>query len=338
MNAIRRIEGVDQLRGLAALSVAWFHLTNQYDDWVALTGSWGWLGVEAFFVISGFVIPLSLAGDWQRRGRRALPLFLARRLVRIEPPYLASVLLVVVLNFAAAHTPGFRGGPPDVSATQVFAHAAYLIPLTHYEWLQPVYWTLAFEFAFYIAMAGLIGVLASTRRVPVWACLAALLGLIALDYASPLLGLFAMGCLVFRANTGRGPIFHTVIAIGFAGLAMTVAGAFAQALVGLLVAGLILAPQSVQGVTGLAGRGLKALGTISFSLYLLHVPVGGKIVNLGQRWLMSPGQHLALSIVALAGSLLAAALFWRLIELPCMRAAGALARHWKPAQPSPMEA
>ena len=338
MNPIRRLEGVDQLRGLAALSVAWFHLTNQYHDWVALSGSWGWLGVEAFFVISGFVIPLSLASDWQRRGRRALPLFLARRLVRIEPPYLASVLLVVVLNFAAAHTPGFRGGTPDVSAAQVFAHAAYLIPLTHYEWLQPVYWTLAFEFAFYLAMAGLIGVLASTRPVPVWACLAALLGLIALDYASPLLGLFAMGCLVFRAHTGRSPVFHTVIAIGFAGLVMAIAGAIAQALVGLLVAGLILAPQSVQGVTGLAGRGLKALGTISFSLYLLHAPIGGKIVNLGMRWLASPSEHFVLSVAALAGSLLATILFWRFVEQPCILAAGALARRWQSVAPNPMEA
>lgn len=325
------------MRGLAALSVAWFHLTNQYHDWVASTGSWGWLGVEAFFVISGFVIPFSLAGDWQRRGGRALPLFLARRLVRIEPPYLASVLIVVLLNYAAANAPGFQGRPPNVSAAQVLAHTAYLIPLTPYEWLQPVYWTLAFEFAFYLAMAGLIGVLANNRAFPVWACLAALLCLIALDYASPLLGLFAMGCLVFRAHTGRYPIFGTAIAIGFAGLAMGVVGAIAQAAVGLLVAGLILAPQSAQGVTGLAGRGLKALGTISFSLYLLHVPVGGKIINLGQRWLASPSEHGVLSIVALAVSLLAATLFWRYVELPCMRAASALERYRKPVQSFPSE-
>lgn len=338
MNLVQRIEGIDQLRGLAALCVAWFHLTNQYHDWVAHTGTWGWLGVEAFFVISGFVIPLSLAGDWQRRRGRALPLFLVRRLVRIEPPYLASVLLVVMLNFAAAHIPGFQGSSPAVSAAQVLAHAAYLIPLTSYEWLQPVYWTLAFEFVFYLAMAGLIGVLASTRRVPAWACLAALLCLISLDYASPLLGLFAMGCLVFRARTGRDSIFRTAIGIGFAGLAMAVVGAITQAMVGLLVACFILAPQSAQGVTGLAGRGLKALGTISFSIYLLHVPVGGKIVNLGQRWLASPSEHFVLSIVALVGSLLAATLFWRFVELPCMRTASALAGYWKPAQPSPTEA
>lgn len=325
-----RLEAVDQLRGLAALSVSWFHLTNQYHDWIALTGSWGWLGVEAFFVISGFVIPLSLAGDWQRRGASALPLFLARRLVRIEPPYLASILIVLLLNFAAANSPGFQGRPPDVATVQVLAHIAYLIPMTPYAWLQPVYWTLAFEFAFYLTMTGLIGVLVSTRALPVCACLAALLCLIALGYASPLLGLFAIGCLVFRAHTGRDTIFRSAIAIGFAGLAMGIVGAFAQALIGLLIASLILVPQSAQGAGGFVGRGLKALGAISFSLYLLHVPVGGKIVNLGQRWLSSPSEHGALSIVALAGSLLAATLFWRFIELPCMRAASGLAGYWKP--------
>ena len=107
-----RLKVVDQLRGLAALSVAWFHLTNQYHDWAGQSGSFGWLGVEVFFVISGFVIPLSLAGDWQQRGVRALPLFLARRIVRIEPPYLASVLIVVLLNIIAAQVPGFRGDQP----------------------------------------------------------------------------------------------------------------------------------------------------------------------------------------------------------------------------------
>ena len=288
MTQPKRIAVIDQLRGLAALSVAWFHLTNQYHDWVARSGSLGWLGVEVFFVISGFVIPLSLAGDWQRRGARALPLFLARRIVRIEPPYLASVLLVVLLNSAASHVPGFRGNAPDYSITQVLLHAAYLIPFTSYQWLQPIYWTLAFEFAFYLSVAATIGMLASAQRGVVLVCFAILLGMVALGLVSPLLGLFAMGCMAFRAHTGSDGVWPTGVAIGLAALAMIVSGALAQALVGLVTAAVILARPLAQGVTGAAGRVLGGLGTISFSLYLLHVPVGGKIVNIGQRWLAGP--------------------------------------------------
>ena len=333
-----RLEAIDQLRGLAALSVSWFHLTNQYHDWIALTGRWGWLGVEAFFVISGFVIPLSLAGDWQRRGARALPTFLARRLVRIEPPYLVSVVLVVALNFAAAQVPGFHGEKPTFSVPQILFHSAYLIPFTSYEWLQPVYWTLAFEFVFYFSIAALIGILAGTKRAPVAVCLALLLGLIAMQVASPLLGLFAMGCLAFRAHTRRDPHWLTALAIIFTALVMMASDAQVQALVGLLSAAVILAAPMSHGVTGRAGQVLSGLGAISFSLYLLHVPIGGKIVNLGQRWLMGPSEHLLLSLLALTGSLVAATIFWRFVERPCINAAAGLASRFKSRQPDLKEA
>lgn len=321
-----RIELIDQLRGIAALSVAWFHLTNQYNDWVYSSGSYGWLGVETFFVISGFVIPLSLAGDWHRRGARALPLFMARRIVRIEPPYLASVALVVALNFVAQQVPIFHGRAPVLSVSQILFHAAYLIPFTSYEWLQPVYWTLAFEFAFYLAVAGLIGFLAGARREPVVAGLALLLWLIASRTASPLLGLFAMGCAAFRFHTGRDPWWLTWLTLGSAALAMIFSGALVQALVGLISAAVISNPLLLKGITGRAGQALSGLGTISFSLYLLHVPIGGKIVNLGQRWLVGPTEHLLLSLGSLGVTLLAATLFWLSVERPCIVAAAALAR------------
>ncbi len=59
-----KIHVVEYLRGVAALGVAWFHMTNTYGPgFVASFGSLGWLGVDVFFVISGFVIPYSL---WAR--------------------------------------------------------------------------------------------------------------------------------------------------------------------------------------------------------------------------------------------------------------------------------
>src|ERR1700750_1066981 len=63
-----RIHVLDTLRGVASLAVCWFHLTSfKYNtpDGTAYpllkgTGRYGWLGVEVFFVISGFVLPYSL--------------------------------------------------------------------------------------------------------------------------------------------------------------------------------------------------------------------------------------------------------------------------------------
>ena len=98
MPSYRRIYLVEYLRGLAALSVAWFHLTNQYAAGISparISGSYGWLGVEVFFVISGFVIPLSLAKLQTRYTLRQFPQFMVRRVLRLEPPYLLSVVLVI---------------------------------------------------------------------------------------------------------------------------------------------------------------------------------------------------------------------------------------------------
>lgn len=326
MNSGGRIDIVEQLRGAAALAVAWFHLTNGYDDWVALSGAYGWLGGEVFFVISGFVIPLSLASNWENLGLRALPLFLLRRIVRIEPPYLLSALLVVVLNFVAMRTPGFHGKIETYSMQQVLLHVAYLIPFTHYNWLQPIYWTLAYEFVFYLVVASVIGLLASPVRWPILAGFAALLGAVFGNLASPLLALFAMGCMVFRARTGRDPTWMAGAVIVLAGLAMALSGASAQGLAGMIAAALLLSSRLASGATGLLGRLLSALGTISFSLYLIHVPIGGKIVNLGQRWMSGPESHLFLSLLALSASLAAAGLFWRFVERPCIGASKRLAK------------
>jgi peptidoglycan/LPS O-acetylase OafA/YrhL len=61
---------------------------------------------------------------------------------------------------------------------------------------------------------------------------------------------------------------------------------------------------------------LMLLGGISYSLYLTHVPVGGRIVNLGRRYVSGPLAEVLLSLVALATCLAFAWLFYRVIEKP----------------------
>src|SRR5262249_15917864 len=147
-------------RGAASLSVAWFHLTNTYQWGIArASGSWCWLGVDAFFVISGFVIPYSLwASNYKFQNFWR---YMARRALRIEPPSIISIFLVLGLWKMSTLAPGFAGSPVPFSALQILFHFFYFIPLTQYEWLSPVYWTLAYEFVFYVIIGLLYGLLFS---------------------------------------------------------------------------------------------------------------------------------------------------------------------------------
>src|SRR4051812_15611660 len=95
---VGRIGSIDLLRALASIAVCWFHLTGSAGPAsraVKLSGVYGEFGVQAFFVVSGFVIPYSLRrGGYTHRGFFK---FLAKRLVRVDPPYLASIALSLAL-------------------------------------------------------------------------------------------------------------------------------------------------------------------------------------------------------------------------------------------------
>ena len=149
---------VDALRGLAALAVvfyphpggpqsgdqAWFP-----DSMRQLAGS-GHFGVNVFLVLSGFVIARSV-----RDGSMTLAYlgrFIPRRSVRLDPPYWSAILLEVALIglglalFASLAT-------PVPSAAQLLSHIIYLQDIRH---LIPIFWTLCYEFQFYLAFVGIL--------------------------------------------------------------------------------------------------------------------------------------------------------------------------------------
>lgn len=71
-------------------------------------------------------------------------------------------------------------------------------------------------------------------------------------------------------------------------------------------------------------RVLSFLGDISYSLYLVHVPVGGRVINLSLRHADSMPEKVVSLAIALAVSLGAAYLFYRLIELPSRKWASSI--------------
>ncbi len=316
----RRVEILEPLRGLAALAVAWFHFTNATgllpEGWLRASGRYGWLGVEVFFVISGFIIPYSLFNAGYRFPRHA-GRFILKRIVRLDPPYIAAILLTIALWYLSAAAPGYRGTVPQLEWLTLLLHLGYLNAFFGFPWVIPVLWTLAIEFQFYLLMAIVFPVAASRSWAPRLATLVVFCGVPFFASGEALvfrfLGLFALGIITFQRSIGRlsSRAYLGLLALAastsyFAiGLQMTLAGV----LTALLIAYVELPKFGP----------LTFLGAMSYSLYLLHVPVGGRAVNLGSRWAGETAWRLAVPFVALAISIVASYLLYRFVERPARK-------------------
>lgn len=99
---MKQVSIIDSLRAFAALSVCLFHFICttvglEFPAMMTSFFSYGQHGVLVFFVISGFIIPWSMYYRNYRPG--SMLRFMAKRLVRLEPPYLASILLILAIAF-----------------------------------------------------------------------------------------------------------------------------------------------------------------------------------------------------------------------------------------------
>src|SRR4051794_34078810 len=147
-----RLAWLDALRGYAALVVVCFHLSPLMigtDRHLAVMRhiDLGKYGVLLFFLVSGYVIPMSL----ERHG--SLRRFWLGRLFRIYPAYLAAIALVAVLCAA-----GLLAWPASLRAetvTGVLAHVTMLPDLLGQRGAVRVFWTLSYEMTFYLVVSGL---------------------------------------------------------------------------------------------------------------------------------------------------------------------------------------
>jgi peptidoglycan/LPS O-acetylase OafA/YrhL len=147
-----RLAWLDALRGYAALVVVLFHLSPLVlgsDRHLAILRhiDFGKYGVLLFFLVSGYVIPMSLErhGDLRR--------FWIGRLCRIYPAYLAAIALVAVL--AAAGLIRWQASLRAETVTGVLAHVTMLPDLLGVRGAVRVFWTLAYEMVFYLIVSGL---------------------------------------------------------------------------------------------------------------------------------------------------------------------------------------
>jgi peptidoglycan/LPS O-acetylase OafA/YrhL len=347
--ATRRFGSLDGLRALAVAAVVWHHSPagRGFGDWAA---TWrGYLGVDLFFVLSGFLITTLLLRERDTTGRIAVGAFLGRRALRLFPLYyavLAGAALVFTLwPESPGAAPFFRDVPWHATYTSNWVLTSPPFVIT---------WSLSAEEQFYLAWVVLLvflaegawAVAAAVALVSVAVTAGALDGLLTtllgpsfrdLDMVQATFLPLALGCLVgFALHSRRSFVWLAkpagravaaplavlfVIAVTSAPVAepFRYGRPFAQlALAGLLVTCVVREEHALAPF--LRARALVRLGLVSYGVYLLHMPtlrvVRPRVEALG---LGAAATSVAVFAANLAAAWLAAELSHRLLERPFLR-------------------
>lgn len=283
-----RILELDALRGLAAVAVVAFHYTTRYDQLfgrdepLAWTAPWGHYGVDLFFMLSGFVILMTLerTGGWLA--------FAWGRFSRLYPAYWVAALgtFLVVALF------GLPG--QEASLRDALLNATMVQSLLDARHIDGAYWSLQAELIFYANMLVLHrGGLFRRPLVAVVGWLAAsatAAGLLAADSAGWIAGggvvgkivtvtsleyipLFGVGITLYAWRTGRA---SGVATVGVVALCVLTEAALAGVTAAAVAAGLaaVLAAAVGGRLPALRRPALVYLGALSYPLYLTHQNIG----------------------------------------------------------------
>lgn len=334
-----RLAAIDGLRLAAALSVALFHYTGCVvvgQAWGASTrhtfstiykfSSYGWLGVELFFLISGFVICMSSWGRTQGE-------FVRTRVVRLFPAYWPAVLITTVVMIL---WPVARHALP---ADQVIANLTMLNQPVGVPNVDDSYWTLWAEMRFYLVFAvALVWRGLTLHRTLLFGYGWLIAGILSIKSGVPLVR------TVLEPDTA--PLFVAGIAFyliyrfggnlqlwGLVGFAYALAmhnvvgrtGASSQSnykdlspitgMVILTVFFLVMAVIAKGWTARIQWRWLTTAGLLTYPFYLLHQVIGWSIIEALRD--VRPRKLVLVAVIVLM--LVAAWLLHRLIEKPLAR-------------------
>ena len=325
----KKIESITAIRGVAVLMVAICHFfsvtglnltTSLLDPYL---NNLGHMGVHLFFIVSGFVLPYSMYKSGYSFS--SLPRFLLRRVVRIEPPYLISIVLVLVCMLAK-HLYGlqvnYEGGVIGV-LSQVF----YLNGILKLPWVNVVYWSLALEFQFYL-LIGLIFVALKDKRNYVLALLLSLIATLRLldQTAVWILGylpffMIGMGLCCYRLKKLNLGAFLLVLIIST--VLLNYPYGLAENIDTLLTISIFMLLYFMENL-GFPSW-ILFVGKISYSIYLVHnILVAGLAVF--DPYPLSLAIRIALSAIVLLISIYVSYLFFKWVEAPFLAKAQRLKR------------
>ena len=308
----QRIGIVNALRAFAALAVAWGHFVSGQGKYLGMSGKYGYLGVDIFFVISGFIIPWSLLRS--RYALREYPKFLLKRNVRLYPPYLASIAItILVTNFVLV--PVFHIPHMTVTGRDLLLHLGYLNDLFHVRWINVAYWTLAIELQWYLLVGLTFPLLAAPTKLLRFIGVA---GMMALFFAFPYnnrlifhhLPVFLIGVLVFQYRSriiGLGEMLGLIAAVILA----------IQRPLGWMVVVVAVATAMLIALSHFHSHAMDRVGDVSYSLYLIHLPIGVGVIGVLSHWLPYSSRYIGvLDVIGVAASAWAAWVLYQIIEKP----------------------
>jgi peptidoglycan/LPS O-acetylase OafA/YrhL len=286
----RTIAGLTGLRGVAAAWVVLFHLTQDLHISVLENGA---LGVDVFFILSGFVLSYVYAPAFDPTGFRDYVRFLRARIVRIYPLHFVMLcfvgcVVITLPDFASRYpTPDSRFG------IDAF-FASLLLIQSWFHWLPGNWnapsWSLSAEWFAYLTFPAFL-VATQRWRSAATALFLAAGSLVAFFVSLELKGVsnpvvfvgttglvrmvceFACGCLLFRAMAiGIRPVpaYMNIIALVLLFLAMVFAKAIFLAVPAFAVIVLTTAQDRGWIARCLSTKPIVFLGEISYSIYLVH--------------------------------------------------------------------
>ncbi len=289
------IPALDGLRGVAISLVVLLHAEVP-------AFRWGGVGVDIFFVLSGFLITSILLKEWQQTGNISLSRFYARRALRLLP-----ALYVMLAAIAVGTVLYWRGPLADVNWIGI------VMALTYTS-----------NFATYIGIPAL-GAISQT-----WS--------LAVEEQFYLLWPFVLLLVLPRLRIGRG-LVSLVCGLLIATVALWLAGFDTRAyglLAGCLVAVLLIRYPAIRQhramrllsplSRALAWKPLVWIGIVSYGIYLWHAPIF--VLLPVHDWLDWPVQLVRLALTAAAVTL-----SYFLIERPAL----ALKKRFSPSVPSAVQ-
>lgn len=290
------IISLTSLRGIAAMAVVMQHFSATAQQHCAVTipslVPHGYLAVDLFFVLSGFIMSYTYLYAFQRQGVAAFPAFLGKRVARIMPLNTAVVLLILGAGAASTAMLGRNIiASSDNWLLDIFSNLLLLQGFGIGRNLNGPSWSISTEFLAYLLFPALT-VLAFSRQMLVWgaAMLVCVLALLGIASTFPRLGLgaegvplslvrcvaeFTLGIGCYRLSidpAAARPLRRDAVSLALIAACLAFMLLRLDLPAALLFPGLIASLAVNRGLVArmMSAPWLRFLGVVSFSLYLTH--------------------------------------------------------------------